>query len=110
MNPEIKYYTDENVPSAIASGLRLRGIDVLTCQEAGMLGASDEEHLRTALELRRIIFTQDADFLRLHARGARHAGIVFAAQGASIGKIVSALALIAQVFSPDELINWVEYL
>ncbi len=34
-----------------------------------MLGASDEEHLAFALAEGRVIFTQDADFLRLAAEG-----------------------------------------
>ena len=61
-------------------GLRQRGVDVLTVVEAGMLGASDEEHLKRALNEGRVIFTQDDDFLRLHAAGADHAGIVYAPQ------------------------------
>ena len=58
-------------------GLRQRGVDVLTVVEAGMLGASDEEHLKRALNEDRVIFTQDDDFLRLHAAGADHARIVY---------------------------------
>lgn len=48
MNEVIKFYTDEHVGKAIAKGLRLRGIDVLTCQEADMISATDEEHLEFA--------------------------------------------------------------
>ena len=40
----IRYYLDEHVAEAVATGLRSRGIDVLTLSEAGMLGASDKEH------------------------------------------------------------------
>ena len=39
---------DENVPSAIVNGLRLRGCEILTTQEAGMSRASDEEQLTFA--------------------------------------------------------------
>ena len=39
---KIKFYLDEHVNPAVADGLRRRGVDVLTTQEAGMLGASDE--------------------------------------------------------------------
>jgi len=39
---EVKFYLDEHVPPAVARGLRLRGIDVQTTQEARMLGANDE--------------------------------------------------------------------
>ncbi len=52
---DVRYYTDEHIARAVAAGLRLRGIDVLTAPEAGMLGASDEEHLALALTEGRVI-------------------------------------------------------
>jgi hypothetical protein len=45
------------VPKAIVKGLRERGVVALTAAEAGMLGASDEEHLAFALREERVIFT-----------------------------------------------------
>ena len=42
MNAPVKFYMDEHVHPAITRGLRLRGIDVLTAQDAHMLGATDE--------------------------------------------------------------------
>lgn len=81
MAVRIKYYMDENIPRAVARGLRSRGIDVV----AGMLGATDEEQLRHATADGRVVFTQDEDFLRLHAQDSNHSGIAFAAQGMSIG-------------------------
>ena len=45
MAERINFYLDEHVPTAVASGLRRRGVDVLTVQEAGMLEAEDEAHL-----------------------------------------------------------------
>ena len=45
MGQRIRFYTDEHVARAVVRGLRQRGVDVLTAPEAGMLGASDEEHL-----------------------------------------------------------------
>ncbi len=42
MSQEIKYYTDEHIPTAVVEGLRRRGIDTLTTVEAGLLGAADE--------------------------------------------------------------------
>jgi len=62
MSVEIKFYTDENVPTAVVKGLQRRGVDVLSTQEAGMLGAPDEEHLALATSQGRVIFTQDDDF------------------------------------------------
>ena len=66
----IRFYTDEHVARAVVRGLRQRGVDVLTVPEADLLGASDDEHLRRARAEGRVVFTQDEDFLRLHAAGA----------------------------------------
>lgn len=56
----IAFYMDEHVPTVVSLGLRLRGVDVLTAQDAGMRGASDEDHLALAVREERTIFTQDA--------------------------------------------------
>lgn len=53
----ISFYMDEHIPAAVSDGLRRRGVDVLTAQQADMLGASDEEHLTLAMRERRTIFT-----------------------------------------------------
>ena len=110
MAGKIKFYMDEHVPSAVTKGLRLRGVDVLTAQEAGMLEADDKDHLALATEEGRVIFTQDADFLRLHAEGVRHAGIVYVRQQTPIGYIIRGLMLIYQVLEPEDMQNHVEFL
>ena len=38
---KIKFHLDENVSNAIANGLRMRGIDVTTSPEQGLIGVSD---------------------------------------------------------------------
>ena len=86
----IRFYTDEHVARAVVHGLQQRGIDVLTVQQAGLLGASDEQHLERARNEGRVIFSQDDDFLRLHATGGLHAGIAYAPQGTSVGEISGA--------------------
>jgi len=106
----IKFYFDENVSNAITNGLRLRGVDVLTAQEANKLGAPDETHLGFAGKLKRVIFTQDADFLRFHAKGMAHNGIVYAHQQKPIGEIIRGLVLICEIIEPGEIKNKVEYL
>ncbi|WP_410335964.1 DUF5615 family PIN-like protein, partial [Longimonas sp.] len=40
--------------------------------------ASDQEHLASAAAEGWVVFTQDADFLRLHAEGFSRAGIAYA--------------------------------
>jgi len=109
MSGRVKFYLDEHVHPAVADALRRRGADVLTTQEAKMLAARDEEHLHLARTSGRVIFTQDDDFLRLHAAGVAHAGIVYAHQKTSVGHIIRGLTLIYQVVSADEMSGQVEF-
>lgn len=73
---------DEHVPLAISEGLRRRGIDVLTVQEDGRRGYSDSVLLDRALELGRVLFSQDEDFpieaARRQAAGVDFAGVIYA--------------------------------
>ena len=48
MSGQIRFYADEHVSKAVIKGLRQRGAEVLTIREAGLLGASDTEHLERA--------------------------------------------------------------
>jgi len=60
-----------------------------------LLGAADVDHLTFALRERRVVFTQDQDFLRLHAAGAAHFGIVYGRKDThNIGEILQGLILI----------------
>lgn len=110
MAQKIKFFTDEHVARAVVRGLRHRGVDVLTVQEANMLGASDQEHVEYARAESRVVFSQDQDFLALHASGLEHAGIAYAPQGMSIGDIIRGLMLIHQVLDADDMKGHVEYL
>ena len=101
---------DEHVPRAVTEGLRRRGVDALAAREVGMLEAADEEHLTFASTQGRVMFTQDADFLRLHADGCRHGGIVYAPQQTPIGAIVRSLLLICDILNPEEMLNHVEFI
>lgn len=57
-----------------------------------------------------MLFTQDEDFLRLHAVGVEHGGIAYAPQGSSVGEIIRGLMLIYQVLESDDMAGHVEYL
>ena len=85
MSTSVRYFTDEYVATAIASGLRKRGVDVLTVVEAKLLDADDPELLAFAREQKRVIVTQDRDFLRMAANEYDHPGVAYAPQGRSIG-------------------------
>src|SRR5258707_10996039 len=91
----VRFHLDEHVEPAVGTGLRRRNIDVTTTADAGLLGASDEEHLAFALGAGRVTFTQDQDFLRLAASGMAHAGVVYNQQGTrTVGQIIEGLELI----------------
>ena len=75
-----------------------------------MRGASDVDHLQLALEQNVVIFTQDDDFLRLHAQGMPHNGIVYARQQTPIGDLIRGLMLIYHVLTPEDIQNHVEFL
>lgn len=111
----VSLYMDVHVPFAITSGLRLRGIDVLTAQEDGTTRLSDSKLLDRAAALGRIIFTRDADFLReatlRQQRRANFCGVVYAHQlDVSIGQCVTDLELITKVYEPEDILNRVEFL
>jgi uncharacterized membrane protein len=55
----------------------------------------------------RIIFTQDSDFLRLHATGISHSGIVYAHQKTPVGGIIRGLMLIYKVLDTNDMKNHV---
>jgi hypothetical protein len=110
MASEIRFYADEHVARAVVNGLRQRGVDVLTVVEASTLGFSDRDHLAGAVAEGSVIFTQDDDFLRLHAEGVEHAGIAYAPQGTPIGDIIRGLMLIYQVLDAAEMRDHVEFL
>jgi predicted nuclease of predicted toxin-antitoxin system len=107
----IQFHLDENCPRAVAEGLRRRDIDVTTTSEVGLLSATDEQQIAHYLGEGRVLFTQDRDFLRLHAAGVPHAGIVYCDKDTrSIGEIIQGLVLIWEVLEPEEMVNRVEFL
>ncbi|ELS31398.1 MULTISPECIES: DUF5615 family PIN-like protein [Pseudanabaena] len=111
MKDRIKFHLDENISQAIANGLRRRGIDVTTTPEQKLIGKLDEEQLAFAVSQKRVIFTQDTDFLRLHHEGTSHYGIAYCQQKSkSVGEIVQGLMLIWQVLGVEEMIDHLEYL
>ena len=107
----VRFHLDEHCDLAVAEGLRRRGIDVTTTPEAGLLAASDEEHLAFARRENRVVFTEDADFLRLHAAGTQHSGIVYChQQSRSVGEIIRGLVMIWEILDSEDMRNRVEYL
>ena len=110
MADRIRFYLDEHVPTAVAQGLRRRGVDVMTVVDAGLRSADDEAQLAFAAAEGRVFVTRDSDFLRLHSQGVSHAGIVYSPRRTSIGVLVKGLTLIAGATTPSDMAGHVEYL
>jgi hypothetical protein len=59
---------DVHVVFAITQALRLRNMDVVTAQERDLATANDDQLLLIALSERRVMLTNDTDFLALAAQ------------------------------------------
>ena len=108
-------YMDHHVPKAITNGLRLRGVDVLTAHEDGKDEASDPDLLDRSTELRRVLFTQDTDFLdeakRRQQEGIPFYGVIYGHQlQMSIGMCVRDLELISKGGEAEDVINQIQFL
>lgn len=110
MARKITYYMDEHVAKVVIRGLCERGVDVLTVTEVGMLGATDEEHMQRAQAEGRVIFSQDTDFLRMHASGYEHSGIVYTSPYTPTRQIIQGLMLIYQLLDAEDMVSHVEYI
>lgn len=107
----ILFHLDENCHRAVAEGLRRRGVDVATTPEAGLLNATDDEQLAFCQAQARVLFTQDRDFLRLHAGGTSHLGIIYCDKDTrSVGEIIQGIVLVWEILEPAEMVNRIEYL
>lgn len=111
MPNKIRFYLDENVDNDIAKGLRTREINVITTAEANHIGWTDAEHLAFALKENRVIFTHDSDFLRFHAQGHKHCGIVYCkSQTRTLKQIIRGLILIYELLQLEDMENRIERL
>jgi len=106
---------DVHVPVAIAGQLRRRGVDVLTAADDGSATLPDPDLLERARALGRIVFTQDIGFKALaedwQRSGRPFLGLVFGHQlGATIGRYVVDLELIALATDPGDWSGTIEHL
>lgn len=106
---------DHNVPRAIAVGLRLREVDLVTAYEDGTYTLADPAVLDRAAELGRVLFSQDDDLLVEAARrqeaGIPFGGVIYAHQLlVSIGVCVRDLEMISKIGEPEDLKNAVQFL
>ena len=62
----MKLYIDEDISLKVAELLRKKGVDAVSAHERGMIGASDEEQLITAVNENRVMVTRNRnDFIAL---------------------------------------------
>ena len=102
---------DEHIPYPVVKGLRRRGLDVISVQEMGLSSAEDKTVMNRAREEGRVIYTRDADFLRLHQARFKHAGIFYHHPLAySIGEAIRKVMTASEKFSTEEMKNQVKFL
>jgi predicted nuclease of predicted toxin-antitoxin system len=106
---------DVHVPGPVTRALLLKGIDVLTAQADESAEKHDPELLERATELRRVLVTQDREFLAIgvdwQRRGKPFGGIIFGDQMTlTIGKLVEDLTIAATAGSKEDFANRIQYL
>lgn len=113
----VRLFVDEDaMADALMTGLRARGVDLLTASEAGTRRLEDDEHLEFAATHGRVLYTfNTSDFYRLHTtwtiQGKSHAGIIFAPQQRyAIGEQMRRLLNLIRVRSSEEMIDNIEFL
>src|SRR5258708_1842244 len=93
-----------------AGGLRRRGIDLPPPREAALTAASDRVHIEYARQSRRVVVTDDADFLGLARSGITHSGIVYCRRAThTIGQIIEHIVLVDVCFTEAEMFGHVEF-
>ncbi len=107
---DIRFLLDVHVHSAIAKGLRRRGIEVLTCQEAQLNIASDDAIVQFALHNDWVIFSQDSDFLKICSQQFPHKGLVYSHKQNDIGRIIQGLMLVSEVLSKSDMEDHIEFI
>jgi len=111
---KIKLYLDEDVTVSFAQALKIRGVDVLTTQEAGNKGMNDDDQLNFATTSGRVLFTHNkGDFAKLHktysTQGKVHAGIVISDQ-LSVGELLKRFMRLWFRLSAEQMKSRLEFL
>ena len=106
---------DVHVQRAFTTGLRLRGVDVLTSQQDGTTRLDDDMLLNRVQELGRALFSQDDDLLKeataRQRSGRPFAGLTYAhQQNITVRRTIDDLELLAKVHEPRELESRVIFL
>lgn len=111
----LKAFADEHVVFALVNGLRSRGMDIVTVQDAGLRSEDDPLLLDFAYRNERMVLTNDHDFLAHAAlRGARlelFAPIVYwPQQERTVGQLLPKILQLATTLSYREACSQVFFL
>lgn len=114
---QVRLYFDEDaMDSDLVRALRVRGVDVFTALDSGLITSSDGEHLAYATSNERVLYSFNVgDFMALHvaymAAGKRHAGLILAQQQRySVGEQMRRLLRLVQMKAAEVMPNTVEFL
>ena len=113
----IRFYLDEDaMDSDLVRALRVRGIEIVTANDIGLIALPDEKHLSWAAENGRVLYSFNvSDFMALHvsylAAGKDHAGIVLAQQQRySVGEQMRRLLRLVEMKSAETMRSTVKFL
>ncbi len=111
----IKFYADHNVDFAIVESLRYRKVDIFTSLEDKTNRFDDPDLLDRSSILKRVLFTQDKDFLvetvKRQRSGEYFYGVIFGKQNqALIGRYIEDLEYLAKAGKPEDFENRLYYL
>ena len=86
-----KFYTDVHISREAVRQLKLKGVDIIHCSDAGLSDADDETHLSYATRQGRVMISCDSDFEQINAQwqaaDRSHAGIVHFTSGEDCKRI-----------------------
>ena len=100
----------------LAQALRIRGMDVQTALEAGLINMPDDKQLAYATSHERVLYSFNvADFMALHIaymiEGTHHAGIILAQQQRyNIGEQMRRLLKLVGTKSAEKMRDNIEFL
>ena len=114
---QIRLYLDEDAMDGnLVWALRVRGLEVVTALDAGLIQTPDLKHLEYASLHGRTLYSFNvSDFMSLHtsyvAVGRHHAGIILGQQQRySVGEQMRRLVRLVQMRSAESMRDRVEFL
>lgn len=110
------YFDEEAQDDDVVAALKMRGVDVLTTNEAGMNGKDDDEQLEYATNVGMVIYSFNiGHFKFLHetwiTEGKSHTGIILSQQQRfGVGEQMRRLLKIVHTLTAEQMIDRLEFL